>query len=139
MRSENRAGEKPFWASDPLLKTFLLIFNIFSQDSSCKLLSIGAKNTKLCESQTPKCSSILSFIKIGSEEIFLDKTDLPNLVHTIGRLYVNCTIAYLVTHQAAAYERLDQLGMITTVHANIKVRNIVLQITAQDIALHDRT
>jgi hypothetical protein len=29
----------------------------------------------------------------------------------------------------------DQLGMITTVHANIKVRNTVLQNTAQAIAL----
>ena len=42
-KQPRRAGEKPFWASDPLLKTFLLILYIFSLDSGCNLLSIGAK------------------------------------------------------------------------------------------------
>jgi hypothetical protein len=79
-KKPRRAGEKPFWGSDPLLKTFLLIFNIFSLDSGCKLLSIGAKtvfspHAKLRESQTLKSPSILSFIKIGSEEMFLSSKE----------------------------------------------------------------
>jgi hypothetical protein len=82
-KQPHRAGAKPFWrifASDPDLKTFLWIFVTFFLDSTCKLLLIG---TKFCFSppanlggnQTLKSPSILSFIKISSEEMFLSSKE----------------------------------------------------------------
>jgi hypothetical protein len=69
-----------FSAFPPVLKTFLLIFVTFSPDSPCKLLSIGTKfkfsaPANLGGNQTLKSPSILSFIKIGSEEMFLSSKE----------------------------------------------------------------
>jgi len=62
------------------LKTFLWIFVTFFPDSTWKLLSIGAKFSfsppaNLGGNQTFKSPSILSFIKIGSEEMFLSSKE----------------------------------------------------------------
>jgi hypothetical protein len=63
-----------------VFKTFLWIFITFSPDSACKMQSIDAKigffpPANLDGSQTSKSPSILSFIKIGSEEMFLSSKE----------------------------------------------------------------
>jgi len=69
-----------FSAFGSVFKTFLWIFITFSLDSACKMLSIGDKigfspPANLDGSQTLKSPSILSFIKIGSEEMFLSSKE----------------------------------------------------------------
>ena len=69
-----------FLVYNSLLKTILWIFTTFSLDSPCKMLLNGTKIgfsllANLGGSQTLKSPSILSPIKIGSEEMFLSSKE----------------------------------------------------------------